>query len=256
MTIGALSTGVLNLNNLRDSESDRESGKNTLAVEVYRWSDGSYLEDQDMWFLSGIFRSVEILSLPAAHIRDFAVTAELDDTYRDAACSVRASVRNLGDTDVESYILAAKLLDADELAVRKRRTAAGIEAVYKLVDTCAAEFEAYTPYYYSTYETEDETPAREPGKKRVMILGGGPNRIGQGIEFDEVREYVAGDDVRAIDWNVTSRMGLPHTKIFRSISGPRQGEAPSHSMTPPQCSSHSNLPMWYPKVKPSPYSCQ
>ena len=57
-------------------------------------------------------------------------------------------------------------------------------ATFKQVDTCAAEFEAYTPYYYSTYEMEDETPAKESGKKRIMILGGGPNRIGQGIEFD------------------------------------------------------------------------
>ena len=57
-------------------------------------------------------------------------------------------------------------------------------ATFKSVDTCAAEFEAYTPYYYSTYEDEDETPPKQPGKKRIMILGGGPNRIGQGIEFD------------------------------------------------------------------------
>ena len=56
--------------------------------------------------------------------------------------------------------------------------------MFKSVDTCAAEFEAYTPYYYSTYEDEDETPRKEPGRRRVMILGGGPNRIGQGIEFD------------------------------------------------------------------------
>jgi carbamoyl-phosphate synthase large subunit len=57
-------------------------------------------------------------------------------------------------------------------------------ATFKAVDTCAAEFEAYTPYYYSTYEDEDETPPKKPGLRRVMILGGGPNRIGQGIEFD------------------------------------------------------------------------
>ena len=57
-------------------------------------------------------------------------------------------------------------------------------ATFKSVDTCAAEFEAYTPYYYSTYEDEDETPAKAPGQRRIMILGGGPNRIGQGIEFD------------------------------------------------------------------------
>ncbi|MBW1659960.1 MAG: carbamoyl-phosphate synthase large subunit, partial [Deltaproteobacteria bacterium] len=55
-------------------------------------------------------------------------------------------------------------------------------STFKLVDTCAAEFEAYTPYYYSTYESEDETRPSE--KKKIMILGGGPNRIGQGIEFD------------------------------------------------------------------------
>ena len=75
-------------------------------------------------------------------------------------------------------------MNSSEMDVRQHRKALGIEATFKQVDTCAAEFEAYTPYYYSTYETEDETPEREPGKKRIMILGGGPNRIGQGIEFD------------------------------------------------------------------------
>ena len=65
-----------------------------------------------------------------------------------------------------------------------KRKSRGIVPTYKSVDTCAAEFEAYTPYYYSTYEDEDETPPKQPGKKRIMILGGGPNRIGQGIEFD------------------------------------------------------------------------
>src|SRR3989338_7195450 len=84
----------------------------------------------------------------------------------------------------------------DEDKIRELRKQKGIEPVYKLVDTCAAEFEAYTPYYYSTYETpfkqltlpdgrqlitEDET--RKSAKKKIMILGGGPNRIGQGIEF-------------------------------------------------------------------------
>ncbi len=67
--------------------------------------------------------------------------------------------------------------------VRARRLQLGIRPVFKSVDTCAAEFEAYTPYYYSTYEAEDELPPKGD-KKRVVILGGGPNRIGQGIEFD------------------------------------------------------------------------
>jgi carbamoyl-phosphate synthase large subunit len=66
--------------------------------------------------------------------------------------------------------------------VRALRKQLGILPVYKLVDTCAAEFESYTPYYYSTYEQENE--AGRSDRKKVMILGGGPNRIGQGIEFD------------------------------------------------------------------------
>lgn len=78
----------------------------------------------------------------------------------------------------------AHLLGAAEMEIRKERKKRGIVATFKSVDTCAAEFEAYTPYYYSTYEDEDETPPKKPGGRRVIILGGGPNRIGQGIEFD------------------------------------------------------------------------
>src|SRR5690606_1119967 len=78
----------------------------------------------------------------------------------------------------------ATIWDRTESDVRAERKRRGIVAVFKSVDTCAAEFEAYTPYYYSTYEDETEVPPKQPGKKRVMILGGGPNRIGQGIEFD------------------------------------------------------------------------
>jgi carbamoyl-phosphate synthase large subunit len=76
----------------------------------------------------------------------------------------------------------AHLWNSEEVDVRRDRKARGITPVFKLVDTCAAEFEAITPYYYSTYESEDE--ARVGDKPRVVILGGGPNRIGQGIEFD------------------------------------------------------------------------
>jgi carbamoyl-phosphate synthase large subunit len=74
------------------------------------------------------------------------------------------------------------LLGFDETTLRNIRKEKGIVPTYKLVDTCGAEFEAYTPYYYSTYETEDESNISST--KKIMILGGGPNRIGQGIEFD------------------------------------------------------------------------
>ncbi len=81
-----------------------------------------------------------------------------------------------------SDVQLARLMKTDDLSIRGRRIKSGIVTTYKLVDTCAAEFEAYTPYYYSTYEDEDEGVAS--GRKKIIILGGGPNRIGQGIEFD------------------------------------------------------------------------
>jgi carbamoyl-phosphate synthase large subunit len=77
----------------------------------------------------------------------------------------------------------ANLTGATEDAVRAERKKLGLVPSYRLVDTCAAEFEAYTPYYYSTYDCGDDE-VRPSDKKKVMILGGGPNRIGQGIEFD------------------------------------------------------------------------
>ena len=76
----------------------------------------------------------------------------------------------------------AKARGCSEDDVRKERKRHGIIPTYRLVDTCAAEFEASTPYYYSSYGEENE--ARDEGRKKIMILGGGPNRIGQGIEFD------------------------------------------------------------------------
>jgi carbamoyl-phosphate synthase large subunit len=88
------------------------------------------------------------------------------------------SAKRLGFSDRQ----IANLSGRTEAEVRKERQATSTLPTYRLVDTCAAEFEAYTPYYYSTYGEENEI--RESDRRRVMILGGGPNRIGQGIEFD------------------------------------------------------------------------
>ena len=88
------------------------------------------------------------------------------------------TAKKLGFSDVQ--IAHARGISQDE--VRAARKEKGIIPTYRLVDTCAAEFEAATPYYYSTYGDENE--ARETDKKKIVILGGGPNRIGQGIEFD------------------------------------------------------------------------
>jgi len=94
------------------------------------------------------------------------------------------SLKMLGFTDARLGALTGR----DEANVRSARVNLGVTAVFKRIDTCAAEFEAQTPYMYSTYETpvfgEPECEARPSNRKKVVILGGGPNRIGQGIEFD------------------------------------------------------------------------
>ena len=93
--------------------------------------------------------------------------------------SLLAKAKSMGFSDRQ----IAALVGATEDEVRALRKKLGLVPSYRLVDTCAAEFEAYTPYFYSTYDTGDDE-VRQTDKCKVMILGGGPNRIGQGIEFD------------------------------------------------------------------------
>ncbi len=107
-------------------------GENLLAVRVYRWSDGSYLEDQDMWFLSGIFRDVYLVATPAIHIRDFWVRTELDADYRDAVLRLRANVRNYGKRGVTGYTLEAALFDGNQ-RVSESATRVAVEAGNEIV---------------------------------------------------------------------------------------------------------------------------
>src|SRR5262249_54264652 len=97
----------------------------------------------------------------------------------DSSPNVLREAKRLGFSDTQ----VAKLVGSSATEVRATRHRERVAAVYGRVDTCAAEVRAHTPYLYSTYETESEaSPARE--RREVVILGGGPNRIGQGIEFD------------------------------------------------------------------------
>ncbi|MFT5906673.1 MAG: carbamoyl-phosphate synthase large subunit, partial [Cryomorphaceae bacterium] len=100
------------------------------------------------------------------------------DEGKDLANMDLRKAKKMGFSDVQ--IAHSRGVDQDD--IRKERKEKGIIPTYRLVDTCAAEFEAYTPYYYSTYGDENE--ALQTDKKKIIILGGGPNRIGQGIEFD------------------------------------------------------------------------
>ncbi len=124
------------------------------------------LSQIDPWFLENIRQIIEL----EGELKGKTLAAVDDSLLRKA--------KQYGFSD----ICLAKTLGITEQELRKKRKASGITPVFKLVDTCAAEFEAYTPYLYSTYETECE--ANPSDRKKIVILGSGPNRIGQGIEFD------------------------------------------------------------------------
>jgi len=120
----------------------------------------------DRWFLNKIYEIIKF----EEHLKGLSIEKIGTDTLKLS--------KEMGFSDKR----LAKLLKCTESDVESKRESARITPVYKRVDTCAAEFESYTPYLYSTYEEECE--ADTTNKEKVVILGGGPNRIGQGIEFD------------------------------------------------------------------------
>ncbi len=120
----------------------------------------------DPWFLDNLKEIVEMEEFLKAH------------NMEDLDFETISEAKKMGFSDVR----LAQILGVREGKVRQRREELGVKPVFKSVDTCAAEFEAHTPYFYSTYERVSE--CKRGDKPRVIILGGGPNRIGQGIEFD------------------------------------------------------------------------
>ena len=123
---------------------------------------------------------IALRSIPARHWRSIAVCFAGFIFYpKRMNAELLTKAKSLGFSDRQ----IAHLTGTTEDAVRAERKKLGLVPSYRLVDTCAAEFEAYTPYYYSTYDRGDDEVKGNTTKK-VMILGGGPNRIGQGIEFD------------------------------------------------------------------------
>lgn len=148
-------------------------GENSLAVQVMQWSDGSYLECQDMWRLSGIFRDVTLFATPGLHVRDFQVHTELDERYKNAELRIDAAVKNYTSATCAGYSLTAKLIDSDELLVMVKSIshslviAAGEEMQYTLRDTIPV------PCKWS---------AEEPELYTLLLILNGPD--GQTLEVE------------------------------------------------------------------------
>ncbi len=132
----------------------------------------------DVWFVAHMAQMLELENR----------LIEQAEKQKDIPIDLLRTAKEYGYSDSQ----LAQIFNQKEQDIRSYRIDHGVVATYKLVDTCAAEFEAYTPYFYSTYESEDEVLLQiekeletdTEKKKKIMILGGGPNRIGQGIEFD------------------------------------------------------------------------
>ncbi|MBR3665519.1 MAG: carbamoyl-phosphate synthase large subunit [Desulfovibrio sp.] len=127
----------------------------------------------DPWFIRQVRDIVEM----EQHIRNYGIANDMTPVNKELSQILR-SAKEYGFSDAQ----LAEMWKRPEGDIRRLRKELHITPSYYLVDTCAAEFEAYTPYYYSTYETGDEVAIKTC--RKVLILGGGPNRIGQGIEFD------------------------------------------------------------------------
>ena len=123
----------------------------------------------DRWFLY----EIQKICLTEKEIKKYKMDSLPVELLREA--------KTIGFSDVQ---IAMIMQDGNEEAVYEKRKAAGINRIFKMVDTCSAEFEAKTPYFYSTFENDGANESIVSKKKKIIILGSGPNRIGQGIEFD------------------------------------------------------------------------
>ncbi len=171
-----------------------------LAMEVEREKPGSGFTIDDIYKITGIdpwflYQIDDLLGREAelaqsqTRIDESSILSWKEDGYSDRQIAYlnekERIARIIERKDLPPYQKrkeVMEILNQSEAAIRNTRYEKKIQPVFRRVDTCAGEFESYTPYLYSTYETEDESSKSD--KKKVMILGGGPNRIGQGIEFD------------------------------------------------------------------------
>lgn len=222
-------------------------GENTLAAEVYRWSDGSYLEDQDMWRFSGIYRDVYLVGTPKIHLRDFYVTTELDENFKNAVLQVEAEIINQTNNDIRNYQLNARVFEKgdspeNEVAVLNGTASvtAGELAKVNLSKKVKQPklWSAETPNLYTmVFELFDENgnlvekSGTHFGFKKVEIRGGEFFVNGKSILFKGVNRHEHDpDNGRAItrDWMIKDILLMKQNNINAV-----------------RCSHYPDQPIWY-----------
>jgi beta-galactosidase len=215
-------------------------GKNTIAVEVYQYSSGTWLEDQDMWRLHGIFRNVRIWSTPQIHIRDFFVKQDLDKDYKDASVEVVAKIKNYGDKIGSVQTLTATLYDKEGKEIA-RGTASGNELnskqeeqlTIKFTISNPAKWTAETPNLYSMVlsTSEGELISSKVGFRKVEIKGRIFTVNGVPIKLKGVNRHEHWSDVGH---------AITEEQMIRDLEVIKQGNC-NHVRT----SHYSDSPRWY-----------
>jgi len=228
-------------------------GKNTLAVEVYRWSDSSYLEDQDMWRLAGIYRNVYLFSTPQVHVRDFAVRTDLDDSYTDATLMVRPRITNYSNQDLKEWNVEAQLYDAENKQVLSEalsRSASSIvrerypqrgNVPFGLLQTTVEnprKWSAETPYLYTLLIT-----LKDPGGKVVEIES---CRVGfREVEIKDGQLFVNGKSIKLFGVNRHEHdpdhgRAIPVSRMLQDIKLLK-----THNLNAVRTSHYPDDPTWY-----------
>jgi len=220
-----------------------QAGKNLLAVEVYTYSAGSYIEDQDMWRLSGIFRDVTLWSAPQIHIRDFFVKPDLDAQYQDASLSVGAKVRNFSDQPAPARELQVEVFDRQGHSVAQTKTAVpalaggeetAVEARIPVANP--AKWSAETPNLYTTVLSlsggqTGEIISTKTGFRKIEIKGRVFTVNGVPVKLKGVNRHE--------NWPDTGHY-VPEEKMIRDLEVLKQGNV-NHVRT---CH-YSDDPRWY-----------
>ena len=219
-------------------------GENLLAVEVYRFSDGSYLEDQDFWRLSGIFRDVYLFSTPGLHVRDFWVRTPLDERYRDATLKLNVKLRNYTGKEASGAVEAA-LLDAEggtvvTLEAQQARVGPGAEVSldFEARIQNPRKWTAETPYLYRLLITLKDAGGRvlevipaDVGFRQVEIKGGQLLLNGKAIYFKGVNRHEHDPDLGHVP---TTEMMIRDIKLMKR-----------HNINAVRTSHYPHTPEWY-----------
>ena len=222
-----------------------EAGQNLLAIQVMQWSDGSYLEDQDMWWLSGIFRDVYIYATPLVHVFDLRVRTDLDEEYTDAILDVAAAVHNYEDADLSGYKVTISLLDNSGRQVFEPQSqAVNIEAngnakvEYRIPVANPHKWTAETPYLYqllmSLVDEQDQVLAVQGckvGFRTVEIKNGNLLVNGVPIMIKGVNRHEIHPDL--------GRAGSVESMIEDILLMKR------HNINAVRTSHYTNDPRWY-----------